>query len=322
MKPTRLIATSLAVALIGLSAEARDLTSSDVFPSGYPTVEAVAHRGRLIEERSGGRHRIASLGAGDLDSENLTVGQVGNGRLDMARVNLAVLNNLVPSTVVLSLPFLFKSAQQMQRVLDGPVGEEILADMAGSGLIGLCFYDAGYRSYAANRPIRSVTDMKALKVRVQQADKWGEMLRAMGAQPVAMPNGQIIPALRNGVIDALETTLPNFAVYRQFEAAKFFSVTQQSMAPGVLVFSKRVWDEMTPQDRELIRTAAHDSVTVMRSLREQYEVDSRRLIEAAGGQIVENVDRKSFADLLLPLYPKLITDPRLQEMVKRIQATD
>ena len=218
------------VALMALfaaaTAEARELISSDVYPADFPTVQAVAYMNKLLRERTGGRHSISTLGQEDRDSENFTVGQVRNGTLDMARVNLAVLNHIVPSTVVLSLPYLFKSTAQMRSVLDGPIGDDILADMESSGIIGLCFYDTGTRSYAAKKPIRTATDMRGLKVRVQQADVSAKVARAMGAVPTPLPYDRTYRALQTGVVDVVENTLPTYSISRQHEVAPFYSATE------------------------------------------------------------------------------------------------
>lgn len=312
----------LVASLASVGVQARDFMSSDVFPADYPTVRAVAYMDKLVRDRSNGRHSISVLGQGDRDSENYTVGEVKNGTRDMARVNLAVLNNIVPSTVVLSLPYLFRSPAQMRAALDGPIGDEILADMERYGLIGLCFYDTGPRSYSAKKPIRNAADMQGMKVRVQQSDISISIIRALGAIPKPTPNDMIHLALQTGVIDATENTLPSYNTSRHHEAAKFFSLTEHSMAPSVLVFSKRVWEELSQQDRAIIRAAAKDSAIHMRELWQDYEILSRMGSMAGGAQIITNVDKQSFVDVLAPLYPTLVSEPRWRSVVKRIQAEE
>lgn len=313
----------LAVALAGTATQAREFRSSDTHSFDYPTVQAVAYMDGLIRERTGGRLGIHVLGQDDQDSEHYTIAQLRNGTLDMARVNLAAFNNTVPSTVVLSLPFLFKSKMQMRRVLDGPIGDEILADLERQGLVGLCFYDTGARSYySSNRPIRNVRDMKGLKVRVQTADKSADMIRAMGAEPIPMPFDRIRVALQAGVVDAAADNWPSYVTSRHYEAAKYYSLTEHNMAPGVLLFSKKVWDTLSKDDHAIIRATAKESVPFMRKLWDEHESKERMALTAAGSQIVDKVDKKSFSDFLMPLYPELLPDPRLQAMVKRIQSDE
>ena len=178
----------VAIFLTGLPGHAREFRSADTYPFEYPTVQAVVQMDKLLRERTKGRHRIDPMGSDDRNSETFLVAQVRAGMLDMARVNLAVLNRTVPATVVPTLPFLLKSTAHMRHVLDGPIGNEILEALEGQGLIGLAFYDAGPRSlYSVKRPIRKASDLKGMKVRVQQSDIWSTTSLAVGRVLDATP---------------------------------------------------------------------------------------------------------------------------------------
>lgn len=321
------IALSLVLAgslkLAGTAADAKEFRSSDVHSLDYPTVLAVAKMDGLIRERTANRHSIVALGNDDQQSELYTISELRNGTLDMARVNLAAFNTTVPSTMVLSLPFLFRSKAHLRRVLDGPIGAEILADLDRQDLIGLCFYDTGARSfYSIRKPIRNAGDLKGLTVRVQPGDKSAEVLIALGATPVPMSFDRIHDALKAGLIDAAVDNWPSYITARHYEVAPYFSLTEHNMAPGVLVFSKRVWDTLDKADQAIIRTAAQESAGYLREVWDTYESKERMEVATAGPEIVSDVDRKSFSDILVPLYAKLVRDPRLQTTVTRIRATD
>lgn len=278
--------------------------------------------GEILRERTGGRLTISRLGDSERDSESFTVAQLRNGALDMARVNLNVLNSFVRGSVLPTLPFLFKSTEHMRRTLDGPIGEEILAALERQGLIGLCFYDGGLRSfYSRSKPIRSAADLKGLKVRVQKADSWAILLKALGAEPVVMPMGQVHMALQTGVIDAADGDWASYVAGQHYAVAPFYSLTQHSQPPSVLVFSQRVWRTLSPADQLLLREAARESVGHLRSLTDEYETAARRRAEAAGVQVEDNVDRNSFVDAMVPLYPIVVEESRLQDTVMRIQAS-
>jgi tripartite ATP-independent transporter DctP family solute receptor len=312
---------AVAIATSGSTAHGKELRSSDISPLDSPTVQAVVYMDGLVRQRTEGRHSIGMLGQEDADSENFTIGQVRNGTLDMARVNLAVFNATVPSTVVPSLPYLFKSTDHMRRVLDGPIGEKILADLEDQGLIGLCFYDGGARSfYSTKKPIQRAADIKGMKVRIQQGDSAAAMVRALGATPMPMSHQQGYVALQAGVVDAAINSMQFYSTSRHFQVAKYFSVTEHSMAPGVLVFSKQVWDTLSKNDQEAIRSSAKDSVQHMRKLWDASEASARSHAVAGGAHIVTDVDGKSFAEALLPLHPVLVTSPRLRSMVAEIEA--
>jgi tripartite ATP-independent transporter DctP family solute receptor len=316
----------VAMALAGIAASSASragdpvtLRSADVLPADSPSVQAVSHLGTLIRERTGGRLRVEVM-ADNKQSGSYKLSQVRNGALDMARVNLALLNTSVPPTAVLSLPFLFKSRQQMREVLDGPIGAEILASMEPQGLIGLCFYDAGAHSYYGKRPIRSAADLKGLAIEVPAAEFSAAVVRALGAEPVPMPYYRARAALQTGVVAAADNTWSAYVADRHYEIAPYFSLTEHSRTPSVLVFSKKVWDGLSPADQRIIRDATQDSVGFLRDKLDAFEIAARHTAEAAGAQVIENIDRKSFADILAPLEQKLLPDANQQRLVGRIRA--
>lgn len=312
---------SLALLVIGVTSvsQARQFRSDDVQAADSPTVRAVAYMGEVLKQRTNGRLGI-DIGPNDKDSENFTVGQVQTGLLDMARINLSAFNSALPATIVPSLPFIFRSTAHMRRVLDGPMGQQILLSMEDRGLIGLCFYDTGARSFYGKQPIRKVADMKGLAVRVQPSDVAAEMIRAMGARPVAIPFDQTRAALKAGVLDIAENTWPGYVAASHDRVAPYFNLTEHSMMPSVLVFSRKVWLELSGGEQKAIRTAAKDSVMFLRQHIDSYEVEARVKAEANGAQVIDDVDRKSFAKVLVPLYPQLAPEPGLQAMVREAQS--
>lgn len=299
---------------------ARDLRLSDASSSDHPTARAMEFMGKAVGERTQGRITISRRAGNGQDSESFLIGQVRNGTLDMARVNLNALNVSVPGSVLPTLPFLFKSTEHMHRTLDGPVGEEILAALERQGLIGLCFHDGGTRSfYSMSKPIRSAADLRGLKVRVQKGDRSAIILQALGAEPVTMPMAHVKAALQMGVIDAAEGDWATYVTGEHHVVAPFYSLTQHSRSLSVLIFSERVWRTLSPADQRILREAARESVGHARGLIGGYEAATRRRAEAAGVRIEENVDRKSFIDAMVPLYPIVVEEARQQAAVTRIR---
>ena len=193
--------------------------------------------------------------------------------------------------------------------------------MEAQGFIGLCFYDSGARSfYSAKKAIKSVADTKGMKIRVQQSDMWVAMMQAMGANATPMPYAEVYTALKTGVVDAAENNWPSYESSRHYEAARIYSMTEHSLAPEILLFSKKIWDTLPKEEQTIIRAAAKESVPYMRKLWDEREASSRKTVEAAGSQIVTDVDKKSFSDAMAPVYAKFASDPKLLDMVKRIQA--
>jgi len=314
-----LLAIGVAVAAPGF---ARDFRSADVHPTDYPTVEAVRQMGKALKEQSGGKLGIKVYASGALGAERDTIEQLKIGGLDMMRINAAVLNNIVPETLAISMPFVFRSAEHMRKVLDGPIGDEILAAMEAQGMVGLAFYDSGARSiYTVKKPVKTLADLKGAKIRVQQSDLFVAMIEGLGANPTPMPYGEVYTALKTGIVDGAENNWPSYESSRHFEAAKYYNVTEHSMVPEVLVFSKKVFDTQSKEDQALIRKTAKDSVPFMRKLWDEREAKSRKTAEAAGAQVIEIADKKPFSDAMAPVYTKFANTPKLQDLVKRIRET-
>ena len=305
----------------GTAVQATEFRSSDIHPEDYPTVLAVRHMGELVSKATNGKHTVKVFAKSALGIEKDTIEQTKLGALAMTRVNVAPMNNICPETMVPTMPFLFSSKEQMRKVLDGPIGEEILKACEAQGFIGLAFYDSGARSiYTVKKPIKTLADAKGLKVRVQQSDLWVSLLEAMGANATPMPFGEVYTALKTGLVDAAENNFPSYESSRHFEVAKFYSQTEHSMAPEILVFSKKVWDTLPAAEQQIIRKAAKESVPYMRKLWDEREAKSLATVKAGGAQIVE-VDKASFQAAMKPVYDKFLTDPKLKDMVARIQAT-
>ncbi len=316
----KFIPTLIAGALMSMGAHAVEFRSSDIHPDDYPTVQAVRHMGEELNKLSGGKHSIKVFAKSALGGEKDTIEQTKLGALAMTRVNVAPMNNICPATMVPTMPFLFRSTEHMRKVLDGAIGEEILKDCEAQGFVGLAFYDSGARSiYTVKKPIKTLADAKGLKVRVQQSDLWVSLLEAMGANATPMPYGEVYTALKTGLVDAAENNYPSYESSRHFEVAKYYNKTEHSMAPEILLFSKKVWDGLTPEDQKNIRAAAKESVTYMRKLWDEREAKSLAIVKAGGAEILD-VDKASFQAAMKPVYDKFLKDPKLQDMVKRINA--
>lgn len=310
-----------ACVFMALPAAAREFRSADIHPTDYPTVEAVRYMGKQLSEQSGGEMGVKVYPNGALGNERDTIEQLKIGGLDMMRINVAPLNNIVPETIVPALPFLFRSEEHMHNVLDGPIGDEILAAMEAQGMVGLAFYDSGARSmYTATKPIKTLADVQHMKIRVQQSDLFVAMVEALGANPTPMPFGEVYTALKTGIVDAAENNFPSYESSRQFEAAKYYTLTEHSMAPEVLVFSKVVWDTLTPEDQAKIRKAAKDSVPYMRGLWDEREAKSEAAVKAGGAEILPLEDRQAWVDAMQPVYTKFANTPELQSLVQKVQA--
>jgi TRAP-type C4-dicarboxylate transport system substrate-binding protein len=194
--------------VVSTGAFAREFRAADTQNEDYPTVQALHYMGSLVEERTGGRHRIHSRQLGE---EKETLEQTRAGAIDFNRTNVALIGTMVPAMNVLAMPFLFRSIEHQEKVLDGPIGDEILGSFGPYGFVGLAFYDSSARSiYNGVRPVRSIADLKGLRLRVQQSEQMSEMIRSLGAEPVELPYGQVLTGLTTRLIDGAENNWPSF----------------------------------------------------------------------------------------------------------------
>lgn len=311
---------ALAACATALAAQAADFRSADVHNSDdYPTVAAVKHMSELLDKRSNGKYKIKVFNKSALGSEKETLDQVKIGALEMNRVNISALNSICPKTLVPTMPFLFDSIAHMRKSLDGPVGEEILKGCEHEGLVGLAFYDSGARSIYAKKPVKTVADTKGMKIRVQQSDLWVALVSAMGANATPVPISEVYTGLKTGLIDAAENNIPSYDGFKHYEAVKYYSRTEHSMAPEVLVISKKVFDKMSKAEQDMFRAAAKESVTFQRQKWDEQEAKSLDVVTKGGAQIVSDVDKASFRAVMAPVYAKFISTPDLQRLVKTVQ---
>jgi tripartite ATP-independent transporter DctP family solute receptor len=301
-------------------AQAREFRVADTQAGDYPTVQALELMGRLVRERTGGRHSLRIFHSRQLGEEKETIEQTRIGAIDINRTNVAPLASFVPEANILALPFLFRSVDHLYKVLDGPVGDDILTSFERHGLIGLAFYDSGARSiYNTVRPVRTPTDLRGLRIRVQQSDLMVEMMRALGAEPVALPYGQVGIGLSTGLIHGAENNWPSYVTTDHFRAARHLTLTEHTMSPEVLVMSKRAWESLTPEDRAIFRAAARESAAWMRRQWLDLETKSRAEAERNGVGVVTLADRSPFEQAVQPLFARFAGEPHLAALVERIR---
>jgi len=302
-------------------AEAREFRVADTQAENYPTVQALLYMGRLIVQRTGGRHSIRVFHSHQLGEEKETIEQTRVGAIDLNRTNVAPLGSLVPVANVLALPFLFRSADHLHKVLDGPIGDEILASFRPNGFVGLTFYDSGARSlYNTVRPIRTLADMKGLRIRVQQSDLMVNMIKALGATPIELPYGQVQTGLATGLVDGAENNWPSFVTTGHFKYAHYYTLTEHTMSPEVLIMSVKAWDSLSAEDQKIFRQAARDSSRYMREQWIALEKQSRQQADAAGVVVVAKFERKPFEDAMTSVYTKAAEDPTIARLIERIRA--
>jgi tripartite ATP-independent transporter DctP family solute receptor len=317
------IVVALSLTAFTTGAVAREFRAADTQSEDYPTVQALRYMGRVIAEKSGGRHQIRVFHSRQLGEEKETIEQTRAGAIDLNRTNVALIGTFVPATNVLAMPFLFRSIEHLQKVLDGPIGNEILGSFEPYGFVGLAFYDSGARSiYNSVRPVRSVADMKGLRLRVQQSELMSDMIKALGADAIELPYGQVLTGLATKLIDGAENNWPSFVTTDHYKYAGFYTLTEHAMSPEVLVMSQKAWESLSPEDRKIFREAAIRSSQFMREKWKDLEDRSRAQAKAAGVTVVTDVDRKPFEAAMAGIYAKAQRDPAAALLIERIRKVE
>jgi tripartite ATP-independent transporter DctP family solute receptor len=309
-----------ALALAAGPSVARTFRAADTQLQDYPTVQALTLMGEIVRERTGGRHQIDVFHSRQLGEEKETIEQTRVGAIDINRVNAAPLASFAPEANVLAIPFLFRSVEHLHRVLDGPIGEGLLDGFARHGFVGLAFYDSGARSIYSVRPVRTLGDLAGLRLRVQQSDVMVDMVRAFGAEPVAMPYGQVLTGLATRLVEGAENNWPSYVTTGHAKMAPFYSLTEHVMTPEVVVMSQKAWEALSPEDQKIFREAARESSRFMRAQWREWEERARR--EAAeGGATIIDIDKAPLEDAVRPMVEQILTGPGMRTLAERIRET-
>jgi len=296
--------------------------ASDVHPAGYPTVVAVENIGKKLETATNGRLGVQMFAAMQLGGEKEAIEQAQIGAIQFARVSVGALGPVIDDLNVFNLPFLFRNTAHMQRVIDGPIGQELLGKVTSNqkaGLVGICWMDAGARSvYDTKKPIKEIADLKGMKVRVMGNPMFVDMMNALGGNGVAMGYDQVFSALQTGVVDGAENNPPSFVFDNHYQVAKYYTLTEHLIVPEMLVFSRKTWDSLSKDDRALLMKFGREAQQEERVLWTKYEREALDKAKAAGIQIIEVADKKPFQDAVKPVWDKY--GPKFAELIKRIQA--
>jgi tripartite ATP-independent transporter DctP family solute receptor len=298
------------------------LKASDVHPAGYPTVVAVENLGKKLEKATNGRLSVQMFAAMQLGGEKEAIEQAQVGAIQIARVSVGALGPVIDDLNVFNLPFLFRNTAHMQKVIDGPIGQELLDKVTNNrnaALVGLAWMDAGARSlYDTKKPIRNIADLKGLKVRVMGNPMFVDMMNALGGNGVAMGYDQVFSALQTGVVDGAENNPPSFVFDNHYQVAKYYTLTEHLIVPEIVVFSRRTWDTLSKDDQDLIRKFSREAQSEERVLWAAYEKEAMGKATAAGIQVFDVADKKPFQDAVKPVWDKY--GPRFADVIKRIQA--
>jgi tripartite ATP-independent transporter DctP family solute receptor len=293
------------------------LKAADNPPDGYPTVEGLKHMSKLLKERTQGRFTMDVFPGGQLGAEKETIEMVQAGTLAVNRISTGSLAGFNSKLTAYTLPFVFRDAAHMWKVLDGKVGQDLLKDLEKDGLVGLAYYDAGARSfYTKNKPINSPADAKGQKIRVLQSNIFVDLADALGASATPMGFAEVYSALQTGLIDGAENNPPSLWAMKHYESSKYFALDEHMMIPEVVIISKKVWDKLSPEDQKIVAQAAAESSQVEKKLWNEYTDQALKEL-AAKGVVISKPDKEPFRKAVAPMYEKY---PQYKDIITQIQA--
>jgi tripartite ATP-independent transporter DctP family solute receptor len=322
----KLCGSSLAVAAagvpsIGSAQEKMVWKASDVHPLGYPTVEAVQRMGKKLEAATSGRISIQMFPSMQLGGEKEMIEQAQVGALQIARISVGAMGPVVDDLNVFNLPFIFRDEQHMRKVIDGPIGQDLLDRISNaptSRVIVLGWMDAGTRNVYSNKPVSKPSDLKGMKIRMMGNPIFVETMNAMGGNGVAMGFNELYQALQTGVVDGAENNEPTVLAQNHYQVSKVYSLTGHLIIPEIFIFSKRTWDTLSKDDQAMLKKFSREAQFEQRQLWDAMVRDAETKLKGLGVQFVK-ADKEAFYKATQPVRDKY--GAKYAALLKRIQET-
>src|SRR5512134_2746107 len=298
------------------------LKATDVHPLGYPTVEAIVRMGAKLQKATNGRMSIQMFPSMQLGGEKEMIEQAQVGALQIARISVGPVGPIVDELNVFNMPFVFKDEAQMRKVIDGPIGVEMLTKLSNSSarLVGLGWMDAGTRNVYSDKPVTKPADLKGMKIRMMGNPLFVETMNAMGGNGIAMGFNELHQALQSGVVDGAENNEPTLFAQNHYQTpkGKVYSLTGHLIIPEIFVYSKASWDKLPKADQDLIRKLSREAQLEQRKLWDAYVAEATGKLKAAGIKFVP-ADKEAFFKATQPVRDKY--GAKYAGLIKRIRDT-
>jgi TRAP-type transport system periplasmic protein len=267
-----------------------------------------------VEARTGGRYRIQNFYAGALGAERESIEAVQLGTLDLVMTSTGPLPNFVPEVAILDIPFLFRDYAHARAVLDGPIGQELLAKFETKGLKALAWGENGFRHMTNSKhPVQGPGDLKGLKLRTMENPIHIQAYKGFGIIPTPMAITEVFTALQQGTVDGQENPISVIQSQKFDQVQKHLTLTGHVYSPAVILMSKAAFDKLAPADKQHFLEAAKEAVKANRARIDQDEKNGVGYLRSRGMQVIDNVDRAKFQETLAPVFA---------ELGKRFKATD
>ena len=280
---------------------------------------ALVEWAEAVDAATNGEIQIDVMPGGTLGSEADCVSQIQAGQLEMTKVSAGTLANFNSAWNCVSVPYVFKDKDHLYNVMNGEIGQDLYKLTENDGFIGLAWLESGTRCfYTAKTPIRTPSDLKGLKIRTMDSQMAIDMMNAFGGSATVMGYGDIYTGMQQGVIDGAENNIT--AMRDHADVTGYYCYDEHTMIPDVIIISTEIWNELTPEQQEIMRSTAADMVANYKELWAQFEEDVKAQVEGKV-EYVTDVDKAAFQDAVKGIYENLQKDaPETYAFVERIQA--
>ena len=285
----------------------------------HPVHQAMLYMAEKVDEKSGGKMQISVYPSQQLGTERECLELLQIGSLAMTKVSSSVLEGFVPDFKVFSLPYIFRDEQHKFNVFEGDVGTDLLLSPQEFRLRGLCFYDAGSRSfYTKDKPVNSPADLTGLKIRTQESATSVKLVNSLGASATPISWGELYTALQQGVVDGAENNPPSFFTSRHYEVCKFYSLDEHTAVPDLLIISTIVWDELDEQQKQWLQEAAVESYEYQKKLWKESTIASLQAVKEAGVEVIYP-DKGPFEEKVQPLLEEYKSEKAIYDLIQKIK---
>lgn len=299
--------------------DARVLRLAHGLNTQHPVHKTMEYMAERVAEKSEGRLLVEIYPSEQLGNEKECIEALQLGYLAMTKTSSGPMEGFIPRIKIFGIPYLFRDGDHFWKVAKGPIGKELLEEGASKGLKGLCYFDAGARSFYAKKPVKSPADLKGLKVRVMNSKTCMDMVKAMGGSPTPISWGELYTSLDQGVVDAAENNPPSFDTSRHYEVCRYYSLDEHLRLPDMLLISTRVWEDLSPEFQAVLDEAIAEAVEFNIKLWAEAEQASVAKVEAAGVEVIRP-DKKPFQDAVQSMWQDY--EEELGDLIRRIQAVN
>lgn len=287
-------------------------------PITHPVHKGILEMQRSLEEKSDGKLKIKIFPDGQLGTEREVLELLQIGSLAMTKVSAASMSNFAPEYQVTSIPYLFRDREHLFKVLEGEVGKRLLASGSEYLLRGLCFYDAGSRSfYAKKKAVNSPADLNGMKIRVMNDQMSVDMVNTLGASATPMAYGELYTALQQNVVDGAENNIPSFVTSNHYEVCKYYTFDEHTMVPDVVVVGTKFWNLLNDTEKEWLQEAADESVKRQKIFWQETVKENMEVLKMAQVQFVYP-DKSEFSEKARPVLQRMMQDPKMKAVIEKI----